>query len=166
MSISSYESFAALRDDDRTDCAFRAWGSRRVMARDARPGSAQPFHQPGVVNPKSLRTVSRLPTSAHDVDIVYRGESKRAAGGWTFIRPFNEQYQYYKSYGNAGANALSSHHHNFPLGDVPIPQRIYSDESLSRVTKVQNSQPKRFNSVGVTTDRSYASPFYVQKANH
>jgi hypothetical protein len=152
-------SFAAPHDDERADRAFRPWGSRRVAVSDARPGSAQPFHQPGVINPRSLRTISRLPHTALDVDSVYR-EPKRACGGWSFIRPFYQQYEYYREYGNAGAHALSSHHHNFPTGEVPIPARIYGGEVSQRNTKVVNSRPKRFNSVACMTTRGAGSPLF------
>jgi hypothetical protein len=152
-------SFAAARDDDRADQSFRAWGSRRVRIVSARPGSASVFHQPGVVNPHSLRTMSRLPRTAYQVDAIFR-EPKRAAGGWSFIRPFHQQYEYYRNYGNAGAHALSSNHHNFPAGDVPVPSRIYSAEPQNRITTIRANRPRRSQSVGTMTTRTFVSPLY------
>lgn len=151
--------FAANRDDDRSDCAFRAWGSRRVSSSAARPGSGSSYHQPGVVNPRSVTTTSRLPATSVEVDSIFR-EPKRAAGSWSFTKPFFQQYEYYKTYGNAGCHALSSHHHNFPVGDVPVPSRVYSAEPQSRVTKVRNPAPRQYQSIGTSPNYSVPSPLY------
>lgn len=160
---SGLDTFAAACDDERGDQAFRAWGSRRVTVASARPGSStSDFHQPGAVNVRALRTTSRLPRTAHPVDAVFR-EPQRASGSWTFIRPFHQQYEYYKTYGNAGAHALSSHHHNFPGGDVPRPTRIYSAEPQCRVTTVRMNRPKRYNTTSTMTTRAYPSPLYVER---
>ncbi|CUG86767.1 Hypothetical protein, putative [Bodo saltans] len=155
------DTFAAARDDDRADQAFRAWGSRRVTVASSRPGSStNEFHQPGAVNTRSLRTMSRLPQTAHPVDAIFR-EPQRASGGWTFIKPFHQQYEFYRHYSNAGGHALSSHHHNFPGGDVPAPTRIYSAEPQSRITTVRMNRPKRYSTIGTMTKRAYPSPLYV-----
>lgn len=134
-------------DDYRADCNFRAWGSRRVRPATAASSHAtaqREFHMPGAVNPRSLRTIAKLPRTAHRVDPVYRSgyEPKRAAGGWSFLAPYHEQYQFYRSYGNAGQHALSSHYHNFPMGAVPKPERVYGDRAQCRNTKVVNTRPK------------------------
>jgi hypothetical protein len=72
------------------------------------------------------------------------------------------QYQYYKHYGNAGCHDLTSAHHNFPVGDVPLPQHIYSDEAQCRVTLVRNTRQKLYATVATTTDRTIPSPLFNQ----
>ena len=124
---------AALKDewvinDPRGSGAFCGWGSRHVRAADARPATAVPYHLPGRINPRSLRTIPKFPAAVRDTEPVLRREPRRACGGHTFIKPYFEQYSYYRVYGNAGHAALSSHHHNFPVGDVPVPQHLYGDE--------------------------------------
>lgn len=160
--------------DPRSDQVFRAWGCRRAPKTSLGPSQQRPasaggvasgglpsYHTyaPGRINPRSLTRIARMPSSAYDTDPIHR-EPMRAAGGHTFLMPYHMQYQYYKSYGNGGCHDLTSAHHNFPFGDVPVPQRIYGGRPECHVTKVRNTRPKTYATVGVATDRTMASPLY------
>jgi hypothetical protein len=161
-----------LVSDPRSDAAFRAWGSRRVMKsdvvrRDVRCSSAggarvsDSRFAPGQINVRSLQRIARLPASTHGVDPVFR-EPARSAGGHTFLTPYHMQYQYYKRFGNAGCHDLTSSHHNFPVGNVPLPQHVYTDGAQTRVTLVRNMRQKLYACVASGTDRTFSSPLYSQ----
>ena len=116
------------QDDCRGHMPIRAWGCRRVKPIDAALPVSHTTRLPaqGRISKASLRTVANLPASAAAVDPVVRAAPKRACGGHTFTLPYHKQYSYYKYYGNAGQNALSAAHHNFPNGSVPAPAQLYS----------------------------------------
>lgn len=125
-------------DDCRGHMPIRAWGCRRVKPIDAvLPVNHQTrLAATGRINKTSLQTVASLPSSAAAVDPVVKAAPKRACGGHTFTLPYTKQYNYYKYYGNAGQNALSSNHHNFPNGHVPMPNQIYSAGAMAASSTV------------------------------
>mgnify|MGYP001563926990 CR=1 FL=1 len=124
------------RDDLRGHSVFRAWGCRRVGS--DRPASSQSSRL-GQVNPRSIQSFPRLPATCLTVDPIVRGP-QRFAGGHTFLGAYHQQYQYYRRFGNAGQNAATSAHHNFPSGDLPAPQNLYGTTiGLTRCTKCQRS---------------------------
>ena len=156
-----------LVNDPRSDAAFRAWGSRRVskaevLRRDIRSANGLPSdhrYAPGKINVRCLKRIARIPSSALDVDPIFR-EPARAAGGHTFLTPYHMQYQYYKRFGNAGCHDLTAAHHNFPIGDVPLPRHVYTDDPQSRVTLIRNTRQKLYATVALGTDRTFPSPLY------
>lgn len=125
-------------DDVRGHMPIRAWGCRRVKPIDAALPVSHSTRLPahGRLNKSSLQTVASLPSSAAFVDPIVKAAPKRACGGHTFTLPYHKQYNYYKYYGNAGQNALSAQHHNFPNGNVPTPSQVYSAGAMAAASGV------------------------------
>ena len=132
-------------DDIRGQSVIRAWGCRRVKTT-----KQEEVPHYGRVNPKSLKSVARLPKTAVEVDPVVR-QSLRSAGGQSLAPAYHQRFEYYTKYGNAGYNATTSQHHNFPIGKPPMPTRIYSQEPLTRCTKIRPSTARAKVSVGTNT---------------
>jgi hypothetical protein len=150
--------FDAAASDPRSSSAVRAWGCRRVPiphpnAATRRPASASAStrlrtavatHGSGTtafgqINPKSLVAPPVLPRTALDVDPVAR-HPMRHCGGWTALKAYHQYQGYYLHYGNAGRNAATSQHHNFPNGGRPIADHLYGREptiGVNRLTKVR-----------------------------
>ena len=131
--------------DVRSSSAIRAWGCRRTPIRSAddasvRAGALHGYTRTiGQVNPRSLVAPPRLPATAQLVDPVVR-QPMRHCGGWTALPAYHQHQGYYRRYGNAGRNAATSQHHNFPMGGRPVPMSVYSRDpevGVNRCTKVR-----------------------------
>jgi len=130
-------------DDPRGHAPFRAWGCRRAE----RVHTAHAVPDYGRINPRSVRSIARLPKTSAEVDPVTR-QKGRFAGGWTLLPAYHQQYYFYTQYGNAGRNAISAHQHNFPHGQVPLPERLYATQPDSKVTLARNPAPRAHVDVG------------------
>ena len=130
-------------DDPRGHAPFRAWGCRRAPRQHK--DNAVPDY--GRINPRSIASMARLPKTAYDVDPVTR-RPDRSAGGWTLLPAYHQRYYYYSQYGNAGRNAISSHQHNFPHGQVPLPERLYATQPDSKVAGRHSAGPRPTADVG------------------
>jgi hypothetical protein len=158
--------------DIRSSSPVRAWGCRRVpiphperaeplgatalaASMAARHGSGTTVY--GRINAKSLRTPARLPMTAVTVDPVMR-QPMRHCGGWTALPAYHQHQGYYLRFGNAGRNAATSQHHNFPGGAAPAPSALYTLDpciGVNRCTKVRrpaSAGPRPKVSRGVGTD--------------
>eukprot|EP00755_Sulcionema_specki_P026661 Sspe_Gene.86173::Locus_56885_Transcript_1_1_Confidence_1.000_Length_863::g.86173::m.86173 len=106
-------------EDPKACYIFPAWGKRS----QGHPAKAKARPNPPLHYPKPVR----LPYSAMHVDPSQKGPrvTRRAAGAWTFLRPFYSHYGYYGSYKPA-SDSPPSPTHGLPVGDSPRPSVLYS----------------------------------------
>jgi hypothetical protein len=133
-------------DDPRSVAPMRAWGCRKVNP-NQRPSSAFLEHR--------NHRMPNLPQAAACVDPEY--VPKRACGGHSQAIPYHQRYGYYGSFSAAGRNALTSHKHNLPLGNVPTPDTVFQPKcvpfTVNRMTKKVNTRPKAYATTGTMTNQ-------------